>query len=56
MGKESKQTEESRVFGVAHTPREIVDFMVHSVVAMLGGSDRVKALDPFTGDGGLTPL
>ena len=51
MGKESKQTEEARIFGVAHTPIEVVDFMVQSAVEMLGGADKIKVLDPFTGDG-----
>lgn len=43
--------ESNRRHGVAHTPSEIVDFMVQSAVGMLGGADKVHALDPFTGDG-----
>lgn len=43
--------ESNRRHGVAHTPPEIVDFMVRSAVGMLGGADKVHALDPCTGDG-----
>lgn len=48
-------TEESRIYGVAHTNSVIVNFMVRSVIHLLADCgiplERINALDPFTGDG-----
>lgn len=48
-------TEESKVFGVAHTPDKVVGFTVRSALFLLRRMGipeaRVSALDPFTGCG-----
>lgn len=48
-------TNEVKTYGVAHTDKYLVNFMVHSSIDLLkkdGVSlQGIKALDPFTGDG-----
>lgn len=48
-------TNEVRIYGVAHTARVIVNFMVKSAIQLLGecgvALNQINALDPFTGDG-----
>lgn len=48
-------TDEARIYGVAHTDRILVDFMVESAIRLLGNCgfslNEINALDPFTGDG-----
>ena len=48
-------TDEARVFGVAHTAYTLADFMAKSAISLLFAQgvplSRIRALDPFTGDG-----
>lgn len=48
-------TGEAKTYGVAHTDKRMVDFIVQSSIDLLKKSGvllkNIKALDPFTGDG-----
>ena len=48
-------TNEAKIYGVAHTDKRLVDFMVQSSIDLLKKDgillQEIKALDPFTGDG-----
>lgn len=48
-------TDEARIYGVAHTDKILVDFMLKSAIRLLENCgfplNEINALDPFTGDG-----
>ena len=48
-------TSEVKTYGIAHTDKRLIDFMVRSSIDLLKKSgvllQEIKALDPFTGDG-----
>ena len=48
-------TNEVKIYGIAHTDKRLVDFIVQSSITLLKKGEitlkEIRALDPFTGDG-----